>query len=535
MSASGTAREKESRWNRLDLLTLAAVILGAAPLCIVHVAGIEDWPSHLARAGMLHEILTGDAFWRRYYDRNTFLLPNVALDLLLLGLSDLGLRLNEAGTVALIATYALFVSGAGALAASVKASRNALLLFASILFYNGALFSGFVNFALGCGVALWCLAVWLRIRQDWLRVLLAAPLAVLTFFSHLIAAGMFLVVLGSVDLAAFLCVDRGRLSRVPARLSAPLGLVCAAGLLRLSPTEGDLATQGGFSIAEYLRQFGQPAFYIHKIAIFLHAFFDGGGIAGSVVLLTGLVMLAAAMWWSRRSGRLDWRISTTGATLAGVSLLLFLLAPNKIGNGMGLDYRLPPFLALCMIAWASSTARQRSSIPIRILLFASVARSLVLSSFALADAGTFDSFHAVVPQIKTDSVMLAGVGTPRDAIGWTEFWRPAAEYLGTTAAAAHVFVPSVWALPTQHPLVLKSEFAGWGPQFDVSTAASLAHSRQTWDVICQSWRAGHTGEVYALISYPSAASDAAFPQQARIASGPGWRLIAACPTTGASR
>jgi hypothetical protein len=530
----GVSRGAGGWRSRLGLLTLLAVVLGAAPLCVVHQAGFEDWPSHIARAGILHQMQGDDAFWSRFYDRNTFLLPNVALDLLLLALTDLGLPLAQAGTAALLIAYGLFVSGAGALAGSARGSRNATMLCAALLFYNGALFSGFVNFMLGCGIALWCVAVWLRIRPDAARVLIAIPFSALVFFGHLIAAGMFLVVLGAVDLAGFASIDRGRLSRIPARLSAMAGLICTAALLRLSPTDSDLAAQGGFSIAQYVRQFAQPSFYVGKAAGVLHAIFDGSGVSGSFVLIVGAIILAATFGWLRRAGQLDCRVSIAGATLACASALLFLLAPGKIGFGMGLDYRLPPFLAVCVIAWTSGGAKLRGASLLGVLLLTSVARSLILTCFAVSDAPTFESFRAVVPKIEADSVLLAGMGTPRNAIGWAEFWRPAAEYIGAEAASAHVFVPSVWALRSQHPLVLRSDFDEWGRQFDVSSEG-LSQSRLAWDGICQKWRLGHSGPVYVAISYPSAASDAAISPSELVASGPGWRLIEACPGVAAHR
>jgi hypothetical protein len=128
-------------------------------------------------------------------------------------------------------------------------------------------------------------------------------------------------------------------------------------------------------------------------------------------------------------------------------------------------------------------------------------------------------------------MLLSGIGTPRAAIRWDEFWRPPAEYMGTLAIATQVFVPSVFAFRSQHTLVLDDKFLRLHRQFDVSGPFALAEVRDAARAACVAWNdQGHAGSIYMVIVYPSAFSDNAFPPSARRATGTGFQLVDLCVT-----
>ncbi len=141
-------------------LTLIAVICGAAPLLAGHPAALEDWPSHVARIEILTQMLAGNAYWGQFYRINTFLIPNVSVDLVSFALHALGLSVAVAAEVTLIAIYVLFVGAAAALALALRVADPLRPLCAVVLFYNGALMDGFVNYMMGTAVALSFLAAW---------------------------------------------------------------------------------------------------------------------------------------------------------------------------------------------------------------------------------------------------------------------------------------------------------------------------------------------------------------------------------------
>jgi hypothetical protein len=98
------------------LLSLAAVVCGALPLLAGRPAALEDWCSHVARIDILTQLLAGNGYWAQFYPINTFLLPNISVDLSILALHAIGLPVAVAAQVTLLATYFLFVGAASALA-----------------------------------------------------------------------------------------------------------------------------------------------------------------------------------------------------------------------------------------------------------------------------------------------------------------------------------------------------------------------------------------------------------------------------------
>lgn len=208
-----------------------------------------------------------------------------------------------------------------------------------------------------------------------------------------------------------------------------------------------------------------------------------------------------------------------------------LIVPNGVGLGLGLDYRLPPLVILLSVLFVRLEWRGRGMrlACFAILLLLSLARSASFARDAVANAAVYREFARAALTLPPDSMLLSGIGTPRAAIPWSEFWRPPTEYMGTLAVEDHVFVPSVFALRAQHTLWLRDEFFPLHRQFDVATPAGLADTRATAATICPTWHgAGHTGSVYMVVVYGSAFSDNAFPPAARRAEGTGFRLVDLC-------
>src|SRR5947209_2320128 len=182
-------------------LARAAVVASAVPLLIGPMAPLQDWPSHVARVFILHEMIgSPDAFWHRYYQVGTFLLPNVVLDVCMLALMGLGLGVLAAGKVFLLATYALFCLGFRRLASAFGSAGPLTLPLAALLFYSAVFFIGLVNFVFGLALAFLLIGIWVGDRR-WSRRLVVSVLgAAAVFFCHLIAALTFAGILLCLDL-----------------------------------------------------------------------------------------------------------------------------------------------------------------------------------------------------------------------------------------------------------------------------------------------------------------------------------------------
>ena len=508
-------------------LTLIAVICGALPLLAGRPAALEDWPGHVARIEILAQLLAGNAFWSQFYQINTFLLPNISVDISVLALHAMGLSVPVpvavAAEITLVATYALFVGAASALAWALRVGDPLKPLCAVVLFYNGALMDGFVNYMMGAAVALYFLAAWVMASRAVSRLLIASLGGVVVFFCHIVAAGFFLCVLGWLELATLL---RTRWSvGVLCRHASPMvAAVPVFILFALSPTSGASGIYYGNDLSV-------PGILKSKLSLFVHPVLDGSGPLGAAILLIGAVVLVATLALAMWRGRLILRALPGWFVLVPGLIALFLLAPNGVGDGLGLDYRLPPLAFLLAVLFVRLEWRdgRLQLLCFAILLLLSLVRSASLTRDAVANQTVYSGFAAAARTIPGDSMLLSGIGTPRAVIPWAEFWRPPAEYMGTLAIADRVFVPSVFAVRSQHTLVLREVFGGLRRQFDVSGPDGLAEMGGVARTTCALWQQlGHKGSVYMVVVYPSAFSDVAFALAARRAAGEGLRVVDLC-------
>jgi hypothetical protein len=501
-----------------------AVICGAVPLLAGRPAALEDWPSHVARIEILAQLLAGNAFWSQFYQINTFLLPNISVDIVSLALHAMGLPVAVATEVTLVATYALFVGAALALAWALRVGDPLKPLCAVVLFYNGALMDGFVNYMMGAAVALYFLAAWVAASRPLWRLLIASLGGIVVFLCHIVAAGFFLCVLGLLELATLLRKRRWSVGVLCSHASPLVAAVPVFILFALSPTSGA-------SSIYYGNDLSVPGILKSKLSLFLHPVLDGSGPLGAAILLIGVVVFSAALALTVWRERLIVRALPGWFVLVPGLIALFLVAPNGVGDGLGLDYRLPPLvflLAVLFVRLEWRDGRQRL-LCLAVLLVLSLARSASLARDAVANQEVYRGFAAAAHSIPGDSMLLSGTGTRRTAIRWSEFWRPPAEYMGTLAIADKVFVPSVFAVRSQHTLVLNEVFSGLRRQFDVSATEGMVEVRGVARTTCALWRElGHNGSVYMVVVYPSVFSDAAFHLAARRAAGEGFRVVDVC-------
>jgi hypothetical protein len=178
------------------------------------------------------------------------------------------------------------------------------------------------------------------------------------------------------------------------------------------------------------------------------------------------------------------------------------------------------------LVWRSPGARRLVFV---VLLATSAARSVSFIADFTRDKATYRAFEAAVTQIPPDSVLLTGMGSRWDDIPWGRFWAPPAEYLATEAAGAHVFVPTVFAIASQHPLVLDPRFGAWRSFAFFGSPEDALRSGGRLAATCADWRAlGHTGRTLMLLVYPSAMSEKLIPRDFVLQAGPGFELVDAC-------
>ena len=180
------------------LIAFCVVLL--APLAVVDVPPLLDYPNHLARAYVLAHGQQ-DPHLSQMYAPHWAVIPNLAVDLILPPLLSV-MPVHIAGRLMLAAALVLPVIGAVLYSHTAFGRRSYWSIAVCLVAYNGLFLLGFVNFQLGIGLALVCAAAWLRWRETnpAATVALGTICAVILFFSHLMGLLFFIILLASHEI-----------------------------------------------------------------------------------------------------------------------------------------------------------------------------------------------------------------------------------------------------------------------------------------------------------------------------------------------
>ena len=207
------------------LVTLCLLLL--APLLVVDMPPLVDYPNHLARVTVL-AALPGDPVIARFYATRWAVIPNLALDLIGPPLLRV-LPVHVAGRVLIGMSVLMPVLGCVAYGAA-QGRRSWWSLGVGLVAYNRTLLEGFLNFNMGIGLALLLAAAWTRWRRQYptLMIVVAALGAVALFVCHLMALLMFGVLIAADELVRIWSL--GMRPRVVLASGARLALIFAAPL-----------------------------------------------------------------------------------------------------------------------------------------------------------------------------------------------------------------------------------------------------------------------------------------------------------------
>ncbi len=500
---------------------LLALVAACGPVLLAAPAPLQDWPSHLARVHILTELRAGDPFWAQFYRQNTFMLPNVVMDVGLLVLTRLGLSLAVAGRVFLTAETALFVLGFCALARALRgpdeigdARRpwdDSVPLLGAILAYTGPFLWGFVDFVVGLGALMLLCAAWLASTRTGARYAVAALGAVVLFFCHLVAAGLFA---GLLFCWEALAIARTR------RIAPHLGFLVAGAiilaLLLNSPTAADVAPAGLAGNLVYVGAGSLPAMLYWKVTNFVRVLIDGASVAEALIMLAGLGLFALLLLVG---GRPRLRAPTIVAVAA--LLLVGLAAPQRAGSGSFLDFRLAllPILFLAAGMRPSWRGRGWGVAAAIVLAVALLGRTVLLEARWRATDDVFAGFLRASDTLAPDSFVFSARGEDVSHIPWSRWWHRPIGNIVTWAAMTHRFVPTVFAHPAQQPLAIRPNFAEYTIPFDVYTPALMTEALARAGTYCAQ------RPVYLAEVYPQ---DGIGP--AGVVAGPDWRIIDVCAT-----
>jgi len=180
------------------LAVVSAILL--APLLIADVPPVLDYPNHLARMMLL---ATGpdDPILGRMFEPRWAIIPNLAGDAIGVALLRV-LPVHVAGRCLLACILLLNLAGVIALHRALFARRSFWPLLSGLVAYNSTFLLGFLNWQIGCGLAMLSAAGWLRWRESRPVATIAGAMAasIVLFFCHLMGVVFFLVLTAGAEL-----------------------------------------------------------------------------------------------------------------------------------------------------------------------------------------------------------------------------------------------------------------------------------------------------------------------------------------------
>ena len=311
-------------------LLLGGGALLLAPLLLVDVPPLLDYPNHLARAFILAQD-DRDPVLAAMYGARWSIIPNLALDVVLPPLIRV-LPVHVAGRLLIGLALLLPVLGSVLYSRALFGRHSLWALGTGLTTANGMLLLGFLNFQISLGLAPICAAAWAHWRERRPLALagFAALAAALLFFSHLMGLLLFALLIFCHE-CAHVARSRQRWSDAGRRLLLLLPAVTVALGLYAASTFGAEATDLDWGSLDQRLIRAMP-FVGYDLALDI----------ASTALLAGVLAL---LLWQRRL-----RMPPSSLLLLAVLAGLALLAPFGFKGTGYVHARFAVMLAVMLFA-----------------------------------------------------------------------------------------------------------------------------------------------------------------------------------------
>jgi hypothetical protein len=426
-----------------------------APLFLVDVPPVLDYPNHLARMYVL-AFGQHDPILSRMYAQHWAIIPNLAIDLVLPELVRL-LPIYVAGRIMLAAALLVPLLGVIAYHRAAFRTRSYWPLAAGLMAYNTVFIFGFMNFLISLGMALLIAAGWLRWRDRHpvAVALCGAAATTAIFFTHLFGLVFLAVLIGSDEVAALwrrwrsgdaiwsATVLHGLIAAVA--FAPPILLVLASPVTQLD------------SAVVY-----RPLW--HKLYCLTEPFlaYDGWDDA-----LSGGVFLVG-VYLSLRARRL---LVAPGIGLAWLGLFgLYLICPFAVKHTGFVDARIPIMLGLLLFAGMRPLGFLPSTryAVTAVLAFALVVRTTSLGVVWFDHNHDLADFRRVVSTVQPGSRVLVVSVDPVDVPDYWDsvprgrripgFFRLDLHLPALLTIEHRAFWPYLFATPGEQPLVVRPPY-----------------------------------------------------------------------------
>ncbi len=467
-------------WSGLALM-LAALM---APILVVTVPPLSDYPDHLARCYFL-AFGASDPVMSRIFAARWQLVPNLAIDLIVPALMH-ALPPLVAGRVFVALVVVLPATGIVALSLAVFRVRSLWQLGAGFVVYDMMFLSGSLNFQFAAGVALWGAAVWVVLSARHLvwAAAAGAVFALLAFLCHLFGYGFFAVLIGSVELTAIR--RRGLGDAAGRRIAAGRSLAVAAALLPcvVLYVTSAFARAGGAVMWQSVR---------HKLFLLLVPVLGYGRLESFFV---AAVLAGAMLWWAVHR---QLRVAPFGWLAGALLLAAYAILPVGAKGGYWIDTRMPVLLGFLVFAVTLPVRLPRRQAMLASVVLAGVfaGRMAYITAVWAGSRQDVADVRAVLTHVEPGSRILVMDADPQQH-RWEAGDIPASRVAAHGMATAYwhygafalldrrAFWSNAFAEPGQQPIVIlppydASSDGGFAPPHDVALLEANATAASNRD------------------------------------------------------
>jgi hypothetical protein len=318
-------------WTSLGLLCVALI----TPVLAAQVPPLTDYPNHLARCYVL-AFGSRDAVLSQMFSAHWQIIPNMAIDLLLPALMHIFSPLT-AGRIVLALCLLTPATGAIALSYAFFQRRSFWQLTAGFAAFNVLFLMGFMNFALGIGIAMWGAAAWVEYRDKKLPIAIfsGVVIGIVVFFFHLMGFCFYALLVGCYEF--FAIADRGLTasgaisSAVKRLLVTAIPFVVPVALYVLSPLG---KAQGAPIWASRGR----------KLWSVLIPFLDYSVMVDVLIVLPVISFLVRCLWRGKS------QVARPGALCAAILLFAYAILPITLKGVWWVDSRMMAMFGFVLFA-----------------------------------------------------------------------------------------------------------------------------------------------------------------------------------------
>jgi hypothetical protein len=327
--------------GRFAICFAVLMLLSCLPLLLTALPPLLDYPNHLARMHLLPSLPAASAL-NRYLAIRWAPLPNLGMDGVVPFLAMV-MPLEWAGKLFIAVTFLLLAGGTAALHRVLFGRWSSWSLLAFLLLYTRLLLWGFMGYLFGCGLAMAAFPAWIALRQrHWLlRVALGCVFALAIYLAHLLAFGLYAVMVAAYEF--------GEVWRRRKPIAAAVRDLAIGGV----PFVPALALMAGNSSTGRII-YGNP---LRKLDL-LFSVFDNYSRPFDVTCFVIVVLAVGFVFWRR------WVRLAPEMILPLVALVaVYLAMPTQLFTAAGVERRIPMMIFLVLIggsAWQARFARQEA-------------------------------------------------------------------------------------------------------------------------------------------------------------------------------